>query len=745
LPGYKELMEKQAAAADNILKNIKQRREKSGVPVITPECEADLGVFNQALAAGVPWAMSMRHSWGSANSLLYEGDNFWEGSYDTCAENEEYGRRAGDAGLPTKFCEVEWWSGIFAVAGLPPSRDGIGMCLPQSCAEYDFGEYVFEGVVNGTLGVPLGYPLFNPESVEVFCVETKIANEWRMMNDGNAIACFCVLGLFVLLAVVGTIYDLYGVSQQEKFEEHQKLMEKSGVVNNGFSDSEGTLNGHAGVSRGFTGNEAKKWQPSTFGKILMSFSISRNARGIMNYKQPRGSIECLNGIRFLTFAWILLGHTYQLGNTVGSNRSNMGAKFRLGQMLGTVDHQTIHQMNLAVETFFVLSAMLTTISFMKKLARQIPDCQMMGLYYFHRYWRLTPVYMLVVMFYACMAPYLWRGPFYAENGDAIACRKGWWQNLIYLNNLLRTDSGMCVGWTWYLANDFQFYVFAPAILFPLFYLAPLGITLGVLCGVGGVIARVVIHHFQFVDGVEIDGFWMIYCKPWTRCTTYFVGMLFGYMMYKIKFKARLHPSLTVLGWILGLAAVSCSVFLVATRDGWNAQGNVAWESLQRLLFTFGVCWIIFACSTGNGGFINNILSWDGWVPCARLSYVAFLIHPILLYWYAGLSPLQYYPTHWELIMRFLGMTLFTMGISFAVSLLFEVPFSALEKVMFANIPKPKPNKPKQEVTPMVVNGNHRSNDNGINKSYPTQSYTTTTELPNNTFTEKPKEEQSVYL
>ena len=72
----------------------------------------------------------------------------------------------------------------------------------------------------------------------------------------------CVLGLFVLLAVVGTIYDLYGVSQQEKFEEHQKLMEKSGVVNNGFSDSEGTLNGHAGVSRGFTGNEAKKWQPS---------------------------------------------------------------------------------------------------------------------------------------------------------------------------------------------------------------------------------------------------------------------------------------------------------------------------------------------------------------------------------------------------------------------------------------------------------------------------------------------------
>merc|ERR1711976_1078661 len=144
----------------------------------------------------------------------------------------------------------------------------------------------------------------------------------------------------------------------------------------------------------------------------------------------------------------------------------------------------------------------------------------------------------------------------------------------------------------------------------------------------------------------------------------------------------MNSGFAVLGWIIGIGAVSLAVFLPETRNDWpTANAQVAWEVLQRPLFVVGVCWIIFACATGNGGFINSALAWDGWLPWARLSYVGYLIHPILLYWYAQISPNQFYPTHWQLIMRFLAMMLLTMGASFLVSLFFEAPFSALERVM----------------------------------------------------------------
>ena len=48
-------------------------------------------------------------SWGRRESLFFEGDNVWEGSWDTCGEYEELWS-AGGEGLPAKYCNVEWVS-----------------------------------------------------------------------------------------------------------------------------------------------------------------------------------------------------------------------------------------------------------------------------------------------------------------------------------------------------------------------------------------------------------------------------------------------------------------------------------------------------------------------------------------------------------------------------------------------------------------------------------------------------------
>lgn len=50
-----------------------------------------------------------------------------------------------------------------------------------------------------------------------------------------------------------------------------------------------------------------------------------------------------------------------------------------------------------------------------------------------------------------------------DNAIPENCNKYWWRNFLYINNLTEIKE-MCIGWTWYLANDMQFYIFAVVLL-----------------------------------------------------------------------------------------------------------------------------------------------------------------------------------------------------------------------------------------------------------------------------------------
>ena len=45
-------------------------------------------------------------------------------------------------------------------------------------------------------------------------------------------------------------------------------------------------------------------------KILLSFSIYTNGVKILSTNQASGSLGAVNGIRFLSMAWVILGHSY---------------------------------------------------------------------------------------------------------------------------------------------------------------------------------------------------------------------------------------------------------------------------------------------------------------------------------------------------------------------------------------------------------------------------------------------------
>ena len=48
------------------------------------------------------------------------------------------------------------------------------------------------------------------------------------------------------------------------------------------------------------------------------------------------------------------------------------------------------------------------------------------------------------------------------------CKDYWWTNLLYINNLWPwSTTGICVGQTWYLSNDMQFFCLAPIFIYAL--------------------------------------------------------------------------------------------------------------------------------------------------------------------------------------------------------------------------------------------------------------------------------------
>ena len=79
---------------------------------------------------------------------------------------------------------------------------------------------------------------------------------------------------------------------------------------------------------------------------------------------------------------------------------------------------------------------------------------------------------------------------------------------------------------------------------------------------------------------------------------------------------------------------------------WNIYENVdtrmsrtasaIYGGFYKVAWALAVGWVIFACSRGYGGWINELLSWKAFVPLSRVSYIIYLIHMDTMVFFFGL-------------------------------------------------------------------------------------------------------------
>ncbi|XP_064616949.1 nose resistant to fluoxetine protein 6-like [Liolophura sinensis] len=399
-------------------------------------------------------------------------------------------------------------------------------------------------------------------------------------------------------------------------------------------------------------------------------------------------------MRVLSMWWVIQGHTF------GFSVSFLDNLVIISELMKRFTFQALSNATFSVDSFFFLSGLLVAYLTLNALRENNGKLNWLK-FILHRFWRLTPALAFCIMVYSTLFLHVVHGPMVKTmlKGDMFeACKTTWWPNLIYINNFYPSygDVGkQCMGWTWYLANDMQFYLISPILLYPLYRWRRVGIAMVMFLIltcliVGSVIARVyqmcaagcpITHHTEDLYAHHDT----MYNKPFTRIAPYLVGMLTGYILSVTKCRLRINKFLVALGWLIA-AAINISVLygLYGLQHGqvFSPDINALYMGTSRFAWSLGLAWVALACATGKGGPVNDILSWRVWAPLGRLTYCAYLFHPLVLFCYYGNKRKTVHYTDIELSTVFVGNLTLSYAVAFLVSMIVEALMLSLEKLVF---------------------------------------------------------------
>ncbi len=65
-------------------------------------------------------------------------------------------------------------------------------------------------------------------------------------------------------------------------------------------------------------------------------------------------------------------------------------------------------------------------------------------------------------------------------------------------------------------------------------------------------------------------------------------------------------------------------------DSWSLFPDSLYTILARPLFVLGILCVIYPAMLGHAPIVHTILGWYGWTPFAKVTYAAYLVHPVFM-------------------------------------------------------------------------------------------------------------------
>ncbi|XP_065090838.1 nose resistant to fluoxetine protein 6-like [Ochlerotatus camptorhynchus] len=436
--------------------------------------------------------------------------------------------------------------------------------------------------------------------------------------------------------------------------------------------------------------------------LLASFSILRNWNRLTSYSEEplNKDLRIFQAVRFWGMCIVISGHIMSAYNYLPQqNPSKMEmANHSIFMLL-------IFEGKQFVQSFFVMGAFLLTVMVLKlaKTHKKPLGISFVLKAILYRYIRLTPAYAFMILLHTTWMAKLQDGPWWTirMETERVFCRRNWWINLLYLNNY---NEEHCFIHGWYLSCDFQLFILAILLLLAIVRFKKYVLQILAIVGVASVLIPAFFVYHDKLDGTllvtpQSDRFFSLFdeflIKSYTALHMNLGNYLIGIVAAMIYLNLRKqNANLGIKKWFkivwylvfpVGFGTMLLnSIFYIYDFEKpslWMAAffplSKYIW-GVYTSLFFIG---LIFGVQPAT----KRVLSHRIFEILGRLTYSAYLAHLFIIHLtlYNIRSPIHFGFT--ETITTVISNVVLSYLMGLVLCLLLELPVTALQKLIFANM------------------------------------------------------------
>nr|XP_018904118.1 PREDICTED: nose resistant to fluoxetine protein 6-like [Bemisia tabaci] len=600
---------------------------------VNPQCTRHFKTFRQHLSNFTTWAVQMFDSSDLVPTGLLVGDNYKLGNFDECLNvkvPKKFGISSQYCLATFKFNRIgyersskrisEWerpaWDRLqaskFDRTKVPKDFFNLAFCLPSSCAPEDL-----QSSLQTLLEGPMRAGSFNL-TVTVDHLQCTSNEERDSEPSGTQIVRYFMMVVTFIFLICSGIDILLAATQPEKYD----------VTNCSFDKATGL----------------EKW--------ILPFSLLRNGRLLLKGTDSPDDHKILHGSKLILMILVIVAHRVMEGCVNPAftnwnyyeNRIQEFSLFFVGLPV--------------VDVFFCISGFLTCTSLVKQLDKNTFN---IWTYVANKLIRVLPPYMFILACTIFILPTLANGPMWKTviETEVDYCRKGWWTNLLFINNYYNPQD-YCLLQTWYIAADMHFFVVGSVMIYFCWRWSSRKTTIiGLALFISAFIPFVIVVVNQY-DGVlkqyydylakprSHEAFLHVYMKSHARAGPYVVGIAGAFILNHLKKNG--HKFTKVAAWAGALSGVVISVSAAAygyvlynPNKPYNAIENGLYAGIHHHAVAAGFMIIVIVQIISGFGVLDVFfLAHDIFAPGSRLSYWAFLLNiPVILYVVGSYKTPQY--------------------------------------------------------------------------------------------------------
>ena len=440
-------------------------------------------------------------------------------------------------------------------------------------------------------------------------------------------------------------------------------------------------------------------------QLITAFSLYSNLEFIFQQNNKKGTnrLDCLDGVRSISMTWVILGHNFLFGSVFLHGRNPDYINAVRSDHGGGVAFEAVSNGPLSVDTFLFIGSTLLAYLLLKDLDKSNGWFHAKGparilLFYVNRYLRLSIPLALTITVYVGIIPLLINQTMGAKMHaleEAHECKMSWWRHMLYINIWPDENNSTdgCIGQTWYLAFEMEWFLASPLLIYPL-WRGKFGRIQKVIGILWWTVWFVAFYHFNMMWASDTNGY-NEFAQKWSlpgwdfapfggRSHCYMLGLMTGYILHTTKNTDIKIP------WIVNIAiwtmvsGVALSL-IYGTYDMDTYNKYKAWMIMNRAVWGLCLSWVVFACVKGYGGLVNDFLSWGLWGPISKISFMTYLFHMSFNWYYFGMQDYNVDFSMWLLSQIFVAQVFVALFNGLIACLTLELPFAKIQKLLLGKL------------------------------------------------------------